>query len=370
MGKEYFHNQTNQKTVLVDNPTINNFITDIEQTPHAFVLGCLMDRQIKAEKAWAIPYRIQEIVGTFDIKSLANISLARYKEIFTENKLHRFNEKMAEVFFDAVQDINSKYAGDVSLIWRDSPSSAKVVYDFLQFSGGGIKIATMATNILAREFKIPFSDYCSIDISPDVHVLRVMRRSGLVRESADIDSIIYKARELNPEFPGIIDLSCWEIGRNWCKPNKPNCKQCSIESVCKYGSKPVDDNNERIADSERMSENDLIFKGGVEGGVIALYRIQVSSGKARYIAISDSMGLDENDDEFWQQLKFDFDFDWEKAWGYLEEQNVFMLYPILIHSDYIYLFRKHFEDSQESILLQNPHWTEHIGNKWKEMLGT
>lgn len=90
----------------------------------------------------------------------------------------------------------------------------------------------MATNILARQFKVPFSDYYSIDISPDVHILRVLRRSGLVDKDASIDSIIYKARELCPEFPGIIDFSCWEIGRTWCRPRNPNCQECIIESEC------------------------------------------------------------------------------------------------------------------------------------------
>jgi len=55
----------------------------------------------------------------------------------------------------------------------------------------------------------------------------------LVDSNADLDSIIYKARELNPEFPGIIDFSCWEIERTWCRPNNPNCKECIISSECK-----------------------------------------------------------------------------------------------------------------------------------------
>ena len=46
------------------------------------------------------------------------------------------------------------------------------------------------------------------------------------------DKIIYKAREMCPEFPGIIDYSLWEIGRKWCRPNDPECKNCIVTSEC------------------------------------------------------------------------------------------------------------------------------------------
>ena len=232
IGKERFINPASHSVHLVDDKIQNEFLNDIENTPHAYVLACLMDRQIKAERAWSIPYRIKNIIGSFDVDDLASITIDDYKKIFNEYKLHRFNDTMADVFFLFVHDIKTKYDSDASRIWSNNPSSAKVVFDFLQFKGSGKKIATMAANILARQFKVPFSDYYSVDISPDVHILRVMRRSGLVSNNADLDSVIYKARELNPEFPGIIDFSCWEIGRIWCRPNRPSCRECIIESEC------------------------------------------------------------------------------------------------------------------------------------------
>ena len=64
-----------------------------------------------AERAWSIPFRIKEIVGSFNIDDLASISLEEYKNIFNRNILHRFNEIMAEVFYSAVQDIKVKYNG-------------------------------------------------------------------------------------------------------------------------------------------------------------------------------------------------------------------------------------------------------------------
>jgi hypothetical protein len=139
---------------------------------------------------------------------------------------------MAEIFHSAIMDIHIKYDNNAAKIWNNNPSSASVVYRFLEFYGNGVKISTMAANILARQFKIPFSDYYSIDISPDVHVKRVMARMGYVHEDANNDKIIYKARELNPEFPGIIDFSCWEIGRNWCRPKSADCNNCIVNNEC------------------------------------------------------------------------------------------------------------------------------------------
>lgn len=233
LGKGRFRNSERRIIPFVNDPEKDKLLNDIEHTPHAFVLACLMDRQIKAERAWTIPFAIKETLQTFEVDDLAGVSVQEYKRIFREKSLHRFNDDMAEIFYSGVQDIKEKHNGDASRIWSSKPSSAKVVYEFLQFKGCGKKIATMAANLLATQFRIPFADYYSIDISPDVHVLRVMSRTGLVSRDACLEAVIYRARELNPEFPGVIDFSCWEIGRTWCRPRNPNCDECVIGSVCK-----------------------------------------------------------------------------------------------------------------------------------------
>jgi endonuclease III len=211
----------------------DKLLNDIENNPHVFILAALMDRQIKAERAWGIPQQIFDIEGTNNFEEIANIKLYRIEKIFKDNSLHRFNTDMANVFYLGIQDIKNKYNCNASLIWQGKLSSASVVYRFLEFKGCGIKIATMAANILARHFKIEFKDYYSIDISPDVHIKRVMARTGLVKHDPSPEMVIYKARELYPEFPGVIDFSCWEIGKNWCFASKPDCGNCIIKDDCK-----------------------------------------------------------------------------------------------------------------------------------------
>ncbi len=217
---------------FTNNPEADDLLNDIKHYPHAFILGCIMDRGIKAEKAWQIPYKIHKEIGSFEFSKLLSLQQKRLKKIFRKNSLHRWNNKMAECFYSAVQKIHNDYNGDISNLWQGKPKSATVVKRFLQFNGVGVKIATMTANILVRRFKIPMSDHINIDISPDIHVKRVFGRVDFMRKDASNDEMIYCARELNQEYPGVFDFSCWEIGRNWCRPQNPSCGNCYLDKYC------------------------------------------------------------------------------------------------------------------------------------------
>jgi endonuclease III len=215
------------------NPAADALLNDIEHFPHAYVLACIMDRQITAERAWMIPFKISQALGGFSFDQLRNLQQSDFVHLMTHPvPLHRFAEKMGICQYFAVQRIDKQYGGDASSIWRGPIASAEIVYRFLEFDGVGPKIASMATNILAREFKVPLVDYYSVDISADVHVRRVFSRLGLCPPEASIEQIIYRARSLNPEFPGMMDLPCWEIGRSWCRPKEPNCVNCYMMDIC------------------------------------------------------------------------------------------------------------------------------------------
>ena len=231
-GKEHMR----KRPKLIEFTGVNEYdvlLNDLEKFPHAFVIACVMDRQIKAELAWAIPYKLKERIGNFNFDTLHSLSEKQIKKLLNSpSPLHRFTDKMSVCLYSAIQIIGDVYNGDASLIWLDNPSSAELVFRFLQIHGVGPKIATMAANILARNFRVKFKDYYSIDISADVHVKRVFYRLGLTEQSASIEEIIYKARALYPEFPGILDFPCWEVGRYWCRPKKTDCEECYLGNVC------------------------------------------------------------------------------------------------------------------------------------------
>jgi len=248
--EEYFHKShieelliTGQASSLEEkdfNDQAEKFVRNIEENPHAFALACLMDTGVAADVAWTIPYRIFQVLGTFDIRDLYRIKEQDYTNMFSgEKKWHRYPAKKAKVLYDAVHKIvDTKFMdGDASRIWTSKPSSHDVVLRFMDFNGCGFKIANMAPNILYRYFGVEFLNYSFIDIAPDVHTMRVFQRLGLTPyvagdEIARIYTIV-KARELNPEFPGIVDGLCWKVGREYCNPRNPKCSICPLEGFCK-----------------------------------------------------------------------------------------------------------------------------------------
>lgn len=228
------HNYTSSESA-------NAYFNNIESYPHLFVLSCLMDRRIDSDKAWQIPYNFCRDFNAFDMRSLSQLTREEISQWFTNNKPHWLNNPMATIFYDAIQRIHTEYQDDASKLWADNPKSSTFVARFSKFNGAGPKITSMAANILARDYGIAFEDYSSIDISVDDHVKHVFYQLGLTEDEDDIDSIIYKARELNSEYPGIIDFLCWETGKLYCHPTNPECDKCQLSACCpsKESPKPL-----------------------------------------------------------------------------------------------------------------------------------
>ena len=215
----------------------NDLINNLELYPHAFVLACIMDTGVKSAKAWQLPYRFSQVpeVGGFEFEALLKLKQDKITALFidTKNKFGmRYPKDKATYFHSAIMRIHEKYDNDASLIWENEPTSSEVVRNFLGFKGVGIKIANMAANILVREFKIQFKDKCCIDISPDVHVMRVFSRLGLISKDAKIEELNYCARQLYPEYPGVFDFPAWEIGSKLCRPKNPDCINCYLNYIC------------------------------------------------------------------------------------------------------------------------------------------
>lgn len=91
-------------------------------------------------------------------------------------------------------------------------------------------IGRKSANVIMRETKVPAEG-----IIADLHVIRVAPRIGLINESKDGNKIEKQLMEiLNKEVWGEVGMAISFLGREICRPTKPKCDICPINSHCNY----------------------------------------------------------------------------------------------------------------------------------------
>ena len=89
-------------------------LVDVRESdhPHAFVIACIMDRLIKAERAWFNPYRLSRRIGNFYFCTLLKLSEDEIQDHMKgPPALHWFPDKMSQYIHAALRHIADKYEG-------------------------------------------------------------------------------------------------------------------------------------------------------------------------------------------------------------------------------------------------------------------
>jgi uncharacterized HhH-GPD family protein len=206
--------------------------TFVKTNAFAFLLGVIFDQGVRAEVAWSAPYELRKRLGNFDVCKMAELTDAEIESIICgEKKLHRFWKTTGKRIVDAAKKVVQEYGCDAAKMWSDMPRAEDLERRFREFDGIGQKKASMAVNILARDFGVPIQNWSGIDVSNDVMIKRVFLRAGLATKDTE-EAIVEAGRKLNPDYPGALDFPAWDIGRKYCLNSNPLCSSCPLQDIC------------------------------------------------------------------------------------------------------------------------------------------
>lgn len=227
-----------QSLAAADRTGVNGVLTAdsdanrlLVEDPFAFLVGVIVDYQMPAERAWSLPYRLKARLGGWGPRYLASNPQEVYAAFQQSPKLHRFPTQTPRFVVAGAQRVLEDYAGDAGAIWSDSPTATLLQERLRQFVGISQKKAAMAVEILEKDLGVEVRDMSGSDIAYDVHVRRVMLRTGLATMDS-VSHMIETARTLHPTRPGELDFPLWDIGKRWCHKQNPQCGECTLESVC------------------------------------------------------------------------------------------------------------------------------------------
>ena len=130
-------------------------------------------------------------------------------------------------------------------------NASVLVRDFLYREAGLLERHPWYDQIKQKQpnFKVTDEGKECIPIPIDVNVRKVASRVfknikwipwylyWKYKKTYQVDKDIqFLARCIFPEFPARIDTLFWNVGREWCEENDPECNECPLREICDYTS--------------------------------------------------------------------------------------------------------------------------------------
>ena len=195
------------KTNKVQHTEFVDFMENVKD-PYLVLICCILSLRTNDKTTIKAAKRMLELAKTpFEMQNidLEKLSNAIYPVGFYKNK--------ASQIIELSKTIVEKYKGIV-------PDE---IDELVKFKGVGRKTANL---VLTKGFNKPA-------ICVDVHVHRICNRLGYVNTKAPDDTELELRKILPKKY--WIDFNTLLVthGQNICKPQKPNCENCSISKYCK-----------------------------------------------------------------------------------------------------------------------------------------
>jgi len=197
-----------------------------------FLLGSILDYQMRAEVAWENARRLAEdILGDPDNlwHKIARLSRRNWMSRRRKYSLHRFVQGHERVWTIGKRVVQ-QYEGDARKIW--SNQSADTVLCRLTDLGVGEQISRMIVGALTDTRRITGKG----DVKIDIHVRRVLGRvfwgNGL--SLADEGKVSEITHAMHPQNPWLLDRPLYLLGKQQCHAEKPECSSCYLAAECSY----------------------------------------------------------------------------------------------------------------------------------------
>ena len=135
---------------LTDDAAADELLTN---DPLALLVGMLLDQQVAMELAFAGPLKIQQRLGAFDAKTIAEADPERIIEVFKQTPaVHRFPGSMAARVQLLCRVLVDEWRGDASALWTDGdPDGPTVLKRLKALPGFGEQKAKIFLALLGKQ---------------------------------------------------------------------------------------------------------------------------------------------------------------------------------------------------------------------------
>ena len=137
---------------LAQNPEADALL---EANPFALLVGMLLDQQIPMEVAFAGPKKIDERIGGFDARVIADYNPDEFTALCSKTPaIHRFPGSMSKRVQALAQVVVDQYGGDATALWSDGAEGQEVLRRLKALPGFGEQKAKTFLALLGKQYGV------------------------------------------------------------------------------------------------------------------------------------------------------------------------------------------------------------------------
>lgn len=190
------------------------------------------NRMIAYERAWALPDTMLDRHGAFSdpVEMRAALSASELEALIRQPPCgHRLPGRIAAAMSGTALQVVERYGGDARNLYLGQ-DVATVLKRLEALPGYGCKLARLALRIILLDWAADVAgDRAMLDVTPDLHVCRVLHRLGLI-DRPEPSLALESARRLSTAAPYLVDGG-FRLGTTVCG-SRPNCGICPLWVYC------------------------------------------------------------------------------------------------------------------------------------------
>jgi endonuclease-3 len=138
-----------------------------------------------------------------------------------------------------------KEKGSISLDDLRKMKNEEILEKLISYPGIGVKTASCVLLFSLRR------NVCPVD----THVHRTLNRIGIIKTTSP-DKTFYSINEKLPrKIAHSLHTNLIRLGREFCKPTNPNCKDCPLLDMCEYEDKNLNNKSDSRENSFMLLDN-------------------------------------------------------------------------------------------------------------------
>ncbi len=128
----------------------------LDANPFALLVGMLLDQQIAMEVAFGGPKKIDDRIGGFDARVIADYNPEEFAALCSQTPaIHRFPGSMAKRVQALAQVVVDEYGGDAAALWTaGEPDGPEVLRRLKALPGFGEQKAKIFLALLGKQYRV------------------------------------------------------------------------------------------------------------------------------------------------------------------------------------------------------------------------